>query len=196
MKIIRGLDTIGNALILQLLFVVFSIPVVTAAPAAIALQRQWSGSRAGEKTTLAGFAREFAAAWRTSWVTGIVFPIIIVGYVGSLLFWRAADGLIGAVAFGLLLGLGLATSAYYLALLVTVARVRDERWPALLRLAMRELLVNVPRYIAALVVLIVWFVLVWLSLPLLLVGSGIVPAATAHTAGSDWRRRAPVGPAR
>ncbi|MGG7507376.1 hypothetical protein [Plantibacter sp. YIM 135249] len=192
MKIIRGLDTIGNALILQLLFVVFSIPVVTAAPAAIALQRQWAASRAGEKTTMRGFAREFATAWRGSWGVGILFPIIIVGYVVSLLFWRATEGFVGAVAFGLLLGLGLAASAYYLALLVTVARVRDERWPVLLRLAMRELLVNVPRYIAALVVLIVWFVLVWLSLALLLVGSGIVPAATAHAAGGSWRRRAPV----
>lgn len=195
MRVVRGLDVLGNALILQLLFFLFSIPIVTAAPAAVALQREWDDFLAGRKTTVRSYLNAFRVAWKTSWPLGILFPIVLVLYVVALEFWRSAEGWIGALGFGLLLGLGFVGGAYYLALLVVSSRLHGERWLAWFAPALGEVLQRSPRYILGIVPLIAWFAVLWFSLPLLLVGSGIVPAAIAHAAGSRWPAREPEGEA-
>src|SRR5690606_15940226 len=116
-RVIRVLDAVGHALILQLCFVVASLLVVTAWPAAVALQREWNAYLDGRQTGVLAYARAFRDALRTDWPLGLLVPAVFAAYGFSLLCWRSAGDWVGVTATAVLVGLGLAGLTFYLALL-------------------------------------------------------------------------------
>jgi hypothetical protein len=182
MRIVHVLDTIGSALLLQVLFVVTSIPIVTALPSAIALQREWAAFRVGDKTTIFSYLAAFRDAWRSAWWAGLLFPVVLGGAVVAILFWTSASGWIGALGTGAVFGLAFLGAAAYLAFLSRSERDREVGWRTWIGGVGRELLARSGRYVLALTALIIWFVILWFATPLFLIGAGIVPAAAAHWA--------------
>jgi len=188
LRAFRVLDAVADALLLQLLWLVCSLPVVTAVPAAVALQRRWAASRAGEPVRAGDFLREMALAWRQAWVPGVLGPLLVVAWVGSVLFWRAVPGYPAVLALGLVLGLALPALTFHLALLAASEREVGDAWRTWFRSAAHDALTRMPRYLLALAGLLTWFALVRLAPPLLFVGAGILPALLAAAAGGSYPR--------
>lgn len=181
MRIIGWLDTIGSALLAQLLFLVFSIPVVTCAPAAIALQRQVAAIADGRPSGVRPFVADFAAALRQAWAAGLAFAAVAVGLGAAVPFWVSTGAWFGYAAAGALSILGGLALAFWLALLSvarddTTGRLRD-----LAAAAGHRLLERPGRLLIALVLALTWLALASVLFPLLLVGSGLVPAIVVQT---------------
>jgi hypothetical protein len=198
MKLAGWFDTVGSALLAQLMFFVFAVPVVTALPAAVAMQRQLSDHAAGEKIGVMSFAREFARAWRSAWVLGIVAPVVVIGFAVSILFWYSQGTTASAFAFGFLVCLAGLTCAFYLVLLWASDRDRPDGWRTWCGAALSALLRRAPRILWALVLMIAWLTLAAFAIPLLLVGSGLVPALIVYFTLTERRAKittAPIRPA-
>ncbi|WP_157479993.1 hypothetical protein [Leifsonia sp. Root227] len=174
------MDTIGNALILELLFVVYSIPVVTSAPAAIALQRQLGDLRSGGKTGARQFTREFAAAWRSAWPVGLAVPLVTLGLAVGIPFWYSTGPWLGTVAMIMLVCLAGMGLAFWLAFLWaadaerTVDRAAWRKWVGM---AAEALLHRSGRVLWGLVLFVTWLALAAYFLPALIIGAGLAPAA-------------------
>jgi hypothetical protein len=180
MRIIPWLDTLGNALLLQLLFLAFSLPVVTAAPAAIALQRQFHDLCRGEKTGMRTYAREFVSAWRAVWPIGIVFPLVAIGFSVGIPFWYSSGSWLGTSAMIVLICLAGLALAFWLAFLWAADRDRTpsrSAWRAWATAAAAALFQRSGRLLWGLVLLVTWLALAAYFLPALLVGAGLAPAA-------------------
>lgn len=128
MRITSALTTICNALILQLAFLLFAIPLVTVAPAAVALQRQLSDLRDGQPTGFVSFVREFRRTWRQTCGLGVLVPVITVGFLAGIPFWYSVHGWFGLLGLALLIFLLGMTSAFYLNLLDVSDRSRGTSW--------------------------------------------------------------------
>jgi len=192
-KLAGWFDAVGSALLAQLLFFVFAIPVVTAAPAAIALQRQLHDHADGEKIGVASFAHEFARAWRTSWAVGILMPVVAAGFAVAIPFWYSRGTAVGAFAFAVLVCLAGLACAFYLALLWSSDADRAHGWRAWCGEALGALTRRAPRVLWALVLMIAWLTLAAFALPLLLIGSGLAPALIVYFTLSDRHtKRAPA----
>lgn len=176
MRIISALDTVGNALILQLAFLVCALPVVTAVPAAITLQRQLADLRAGERTGPRTFAREFARVWRQSAALGAIGALVAAGFAVAIPFWYSATGPAGRVALAVVVALLGLACGYYLTLLRTADLHRDTAWREWLRPAFAHLALRPLRALWGMAMLGTWLVVLGFVPTLLLVGAGIVPA--------------------
>jgi hypothetical protein len=180
MRIMAAISAIGTAFLLQLCFVVCAIPLITAVPAAIALQRSFSDDRLGEKAGVLSYLRQFATAWKQSWVLGIVGALLAVGLIVAGLFWFSVHAPIGYVAVGTLSFLAGLAAAAYLNLLGRADRSRQLAWRPLL-IEVRTALVARPlRSLGGVVILGAWYFVLASIPPLVLVGSGLVPALIAH----------------
>jgi len=198
MKLAGWFDTVGSALLAQLMFFVFAIPVVTALPAAVAMQRQLSDHAAGEKIGVVSFAREFARVWRSGWALGIIMPAVVVGFAVAIPFWYSQGTTAAAFAFGALVCLAGLACAFYLALLWASDRDRMSGWRAWCGAALGALPRRAPRILWALVLMLAWLTLAAFALPLLLIGSGLVPAVIVYFTLSERRAKnmtPPVTPA-
>jgi hypothetical protein len=198
MKLAGWFDAVGSALLAQLMFFVFAIPVVTALPAAVTMQRQLSDHAAGEKIGVVSFAREFARAWRSAWVVGIIAPAVVVGFVVAIPFWYSQGTTASAFAFGVLVCLAGLACAFYLALLWASDRDRAIGWRAWCGDALSALYRRAPRILWALVLMIAWLTLAAFALPLLLIGSGLAPGLIVYFTLSERHAKsttAPVTPA-
>jgi len=186
MRISRLIDTVGSALALQLLFVLTALPLITALPAALALQNEWERFRLGERTTVASFFAAFAAAWRARWLPGVLAPVFCAMLFVTYTFWAAVPGWPGVLAMGLLAGLAFVALCCWLSILATAtaAQMRGDGLLPWMRNASGELLMRFPRYLLGLAVMITWFCALRFSFPLALVGSGILPALLAHWAAN------------
>src|SRR5690349_8497439 len=98
MRIIGWIDTVGSALLAQLMFVLLSIPLITCAPAAIALQRQLAAIAAGRPAGVRPFLRDFAGAWRQAWPTGPILLVAAIGLAVAVPFWFGSGGWYGLIA--------------------------------------------------------------------------------------------------
>jgi hypothetical protein len=176
MRIIAAISTIGTALLLQVCFVVCALGVITAVPAAIALQRSLSDDRIGERVGILSYLRHFATAWRQSWPLGIVGALLTVGFVVGGLFWLSVHAPLGYVAVGTLSFLGGLAAATYLNLLSCSDRDRNQRWRPLLGQAREALFGRPLRSLGSVVALGAWYFVLASIPPLVLVGSGVVPA--------------------
>jgi hypothetical protein len=180
MRIISWLDTLGNALLLQLLFLAFSLPIVTAAPAAIALQRQFHDLRRGEKTGMRAYALEFVSAWRAAWPIGIAFPLVAVGFAVGIPFWYSSGSWLGTAAMVVLICLAGLALAFWLTFLWAADRDRAtsrSAWRAWATAGATALVQRSGRVLWGLVLLVTWLALAAFFLPALLVGAGLAPAA-------------------
>ncbi|MFF1879686.1 hypothetical protein [Leifsonia sp. NPDC058230] len=183
MRIISWLDTLGNALLLQLLFLAFSLPVITAAPAAIALQRQFRDLCQGEKTGMRSYALEFVSAWRAAWPIGILFPLAAVGFAVGIPFWYSSGSWLGTTAMVVLICLAGLALAFWLAFLWAADSDRAtsrSAWRAWAAAAAAALVQRSGRVLWGLVLLVTWLALAAFFLPALLVGAGLAPAAIVY----------------
>lgn len=180
LRVVALLDTVGNALILQLAFVVFSLPIVTALPAAVALQRQLSDLHSGERTGFVPFAKEFMRSWRASWPLGIALPLVATGFAAAIPFWYSAAFPFSRVGLGFVVCLlGLAGGSY-LNVLRAAEIARDARWRQWLAIGFEQLVRHALRSLCALIAFFAWLVTLAYVPTLILVGSGIVPALIAR----------------
>jgi hypothetical protein len=190
-RLIGVLDAVGSALILQLTFLLFSIPVVTIFGAAVALQRQLVALRAGEKTGVGGFFGEFRTVWRSSWPIGIALPIVVVGFDIALPFWIAVPaplGWIGAGALAFVLGLA---AGFYLSLLRIAQTSRPTTVAAWLSAAWAQLVLHGLRMLWGVILLACWLAFERQFLVIAPIGAGLVPALIVMLTLGD-RRRAPA----
>jgi uncharacterized membrane protein YesL len=187
MRVASVLTALGDALILQLTFLILSIPLVTAAPAAVALQRQLSALREGEITGVLPLLREFRRAWHQSWPLGVLVTSTAAGFTVAIPFWFSTGewfGLAGVAFLVALLGLA---SAYYLNLLHAADVHRQEDWRSWMTTAFVHLAGHPLRSAWAMLQLITWLALL-ISLPALaVIGTGLVPALIVRTT-LDFRR--------
>src|SRR3954449_3033594 len=80
-----ALTRLGEVLILQLLFLVASVPVVTVLPAAMALQRSLSEQLSGTPRPAATFVSHLSWTLRRFWLTGL---LLVVGVVVGAVAWQ------------------------------------------------------------------------------------------------------------
>lgn len=189
MRFTSALTALGDALILQLTFFILSIPLVTAAPAAVALQRQLSALREGEVTGVLPLLREFRRAWRQSWTLGVLVAAIAAGFTVAIPFWFSTGAWFGLAGVSFLVALLGLASACYLNLLLAADVHRQEDWHAWLATGFVHLASHPMRSAWAMLQLITWLALL-VSLPALaVIGTGLVPALIIRTT-LDVRRPA------
>lgn len=182
MRVIRIVDAIGNALILQLCFVLCSIPLVTIVPSAVALQRSLDGYRAGERTGFLPYLAQLRRAWSQYWRLGLLAAAVGVGAAMGLLFWLQVESTIGHLAVGLLMfwsGLG---AALYLSLLEASSAFPDLDGRTVLSRAVAVVRSHPLRSLLGLMLFWSWLVVLMMVPTLALVGSGLIPAIIARYA--------------
>lgn len=176
LRVVALLDTFGNALILQLAFVVFSIPIITTVPAAVALQRQLADLHTGRRTGFVPFAKEFITSWRASWPLGILAALVAGGFAAAIPFWYSAASPFARVGLGFLVCLLGLAGGCYLNVLRAAEVASEERWRQWLATAFEQMIRHSLRSLCGLIVFFAWLVTLAYVPTLLLVGSGIVPA--------------------
>ncbi len=182
------LETLGTALVLQLSFFAAALPIVTLAPAALALQHEWTRARNGEAAGIRSFFRSFAVAVRANGILGVGIGILLVMYAASTLFWLSAPSLGAGLAAGALIGLGMAGMTYWLAFVVAGSRQLDRSVRVWFASTRSLFLASLARFCVGGTAAFLTLIVVAVFPPLALVTSGIVPAALA-----DWacRERSP-----
>jgi hypothetical protein len=190
-------EVAGDVLLLQLMFVVASLPVITMLPAALALQRSLGD------VFLEGRPRPARIYWENlrwavvrSWKVALLLPLFTVLAAASLLFWLAADGPVGIVALSILMPMYGVVVAGYIAVLAAVlqttgtlqTRAFDSKdgpreWlQSALSLAPGRAL---PLALSV-VVMATWLLLLAKLPTLVLVGTGLVPAGLAWWVAAPW----------
>jgi hypothetical protein len=194
-------EVAGDVLLLQLMFVVASLPVVTILPAALALQRSLGDVFLEGRPRLARLYWEnlrWAAA--RSWKVAILLPLFTVLAAASLLFWLTADGPVGTVALSILMPLyGMAVAGYIAvlaAVLQTTGALKTRAFDSNSKDGPREWLQSalslapgraLPLALSV-VVMATWLLLLAKLPTLVLVGTGLVPAGLAWWVAAPWLR--------
>lgn len=180
-KLFNAFVLVGDVLWLQILFVLFCLPVITLFPAAVALQRTLQAVMVEHKprsTTI--FWTEFVWALKRTWKVSIFLPVFVFAAFVSLVFWMSAHTTAGTLVLCLLIPLYGAAMAAYLSVLASVmtassySGLRD--WcQSAFALAGRRALVLA----SSIIVMATWFLLLGKVPTLVLIGTGLVPAALA-----------------
>ncbi|MCU1573685.1 MAG: hypothetical protein JWO93_1767 [Micrococcaceae bacterium] len=188
-RTLSALNTVGDVLLLQLCFFVASWGIITAFPAAVALQRQLDHVLdKGEPATVRSFAAELLSAFRANWRAAVVLPVVAAMLIIGILFWGSVDAPVGTVALLLLVPMAGASVGLYLCALAAVvdqpvtARFKNILASAWLRVQ------GQPLHVAGcVVIMLTWFLLLGRVPTLGLVGGGVLPAFLAV-----WLRRGMV----
>ncbi|WP_285725453.1 hypothetical protein [Psychromicrobium xiongbiense] len=188
---LNALVIVGDVLWLQLLFVTASLLVVTMFPAAVALQRSLRELLLeGHPRPMAVFWRNLVWAWQRTWKVALLPPMVLVAAVVSLLFWLAANSVVGVVALCIVIPLyGVALAAYLAVLASSTTAEREDSlrdWCAGARMLVRTRALPLA---LSIVVMGTWFLLLAQLPTLLLVGTGLVPAALAWWVARPWIQR-------
>ena len=184
MRFIAVLDSLGSALLLQLCCLLCSIPLVTAVPAAIALQAEFEQLRRGGRVGVRSYLARFRLVWRASWPYGLAAPFAAVCAISAVWFWSAAPGALRVTALGGLAFCVGALAAFALALLARAASTVPARASELGAAAWRLLLRLPLRALWALALLVAWAALLTRFPALAVIGSGLVPVAVvSYTMG-------------
>jgi uncharacterized membrane protein YesL len=176
-----GLETVGDTLLLQVLFLLVSLPLFTMVPAAVALQRALRKTVIEERPGVArSFFREFSWAWPRVGYLALAVPVAIAAAVFSILFWLATPGVAGTLALCVIIPIcGIGTAAYVALLAVSMVAEDDATRPVLMG-STRALVLANPLPLAGCVVVLSTWLLLALRLPTLIpLGSGLVPALLA-----------------
>lgn len=174
-RFIPVLDSIGTALALHLMCVLFALPLVTAVPSTLALQEQVGVMRAGEHVGMRGFAATFARACRRTWPFGLAGPVVGAGLLFAYRFWWAAPTAVRYPAVGALAFVTGFLCAWYLCLLDVYGAGARGNARALGAAALARLTEVPLRALWAFILLAAWLVTVAYLPTLLLVGFGLVP---------------------
>jgi hypothetical protein len=209
-RLLSVFEVAGDILLLQLLFVVASLPVVTMLPAALALQRSLGATFVECRPRPAKvYWENFRWAMARSWKVAVLLPLFMIAAAASTFFWLAADGAVGSIALMILIPLYGMAVAGYVAVLAAVLETSSQETSALdtgnamdgpgdwLRRA-RALAPGRAIPLALSVVVMATWLLLLAKLPtLVLVGTGLVPAGLGWWVAAPWvqRRRAQLAAA-
>jgi uncharacterized membrane protein YesL len=180
--VLSKLSLIGDLLMLQLVFLVCSVGIVTLYPAAFALQRVLPEALAQEHPALLRrFWRQFKWAFGRFWAAGLGLYAGSIALAFGLLFWASTDGPIRIVALAILIPLtGMIIGLYLGALAVLPDQPQDSTPRSLFRAANLFVLRRSLGVAGGVIGLLTWFALLSRLPTLFVVGSGLVPALLAY----------------
>ncbi|MGW6281493.1 DUF624 domain-containing protein [Kribbella sp. NPDC055071] len=180
--VMAKLSMVGDLLMLQLVFLVLSLGIITLFPAAFALQRVLPDAISQDRPKLMRrFFQQFGWAMRRFWLSGFGLYAGAVLLAFGLTFWAYAGG--GARIFALVVLVpltGMILGLYLSGLAVLPAAEDTATMRTLFRSANMFLLRRPLPVAGGVVVLLTWFALASQVPTLLVVGSGLVPALTAY----------------
>jgi uncharacterized membrane protein YesL len=180
--VMAKLSLVGDLLMLQLVFLVLSVGVVTLFPAAFALQRTLPYAIGQEHPALLRrFWNEFKWAFGRFWLIGLGLYAGAVALTFGLLFWASTDGPVRIFALAVLVPLSGMVIGLYLSALAVLPDCTDETTPrSLFRAANLFLLRRSLAVAGGVVGLLTWFLLVGRLPTVFVIGSGLVPALLAY----------------
>ncbi|MDX6250789.1 MAG: hypothetical protein QOF10_4149 [Kribbellaceae bacterium] len=189
--VLSKLSMVGDLLMLQLVFVVLSVGVVTLYPAAFALQRVLPDAIGQEHPQLLRrFWRQFRWAFPRFWLAGLCLYAGSIALAFGLLFWVQTGGPIRIAALAVLIPLTGMIVGLYLSALAVLPRAREDITPrSLFRAANLFLLQHSLGIAGGVIALLTWFALLSQLPTLFLVGSGLVPALLAYWISRTTDRR-------
>ncbi|MFJ5956345.1 DUF624 domain-containing protein [Paenarthrobacter sp. NPDC092416] len=179
--VMAGLETVGDVLLLQLLFLLVSLPLFTMVPAAIALQRAFRKIVLQDRPGVTrAFFTEFTWAWPRLGVPGLLAPLAMGAATFSILFWLSTPGVLGTVALCIIIPLCGAGVAAYIALLGTAMDADDDTSRRGLLDGAARIFLTKPLALAGCVIAFATWLLLASRIPTLIpLGSGLVPALLA-----------------
>lgn len=196
-RLLGRFEVAGDVLLLQLIFVVASLPVITMLPAALALQRSLGDvfleGRPGPGRI---YWENLRWAVARSWKVALLLPLFTVLAAASLLFWLAAGGPVGTVALSILMPLYGVVVAGYIAVLAAVLQTTGALKTKAFgsndgpRVWLESALSLAPGralpLAVSVVVMATWLLLLTKLPTLVLVGTGLVPAGLAWWVAAPW----------
>jgi uncharacterized membrane protein YesL len=188
--VLSKLSVIGDLLMLQLVFLVLSIGIVTLFPAAFALQRVLPDAISQDRPSLLRhFFRQFAWAFKRFWLIGLGLYFGGIALAFGLAFWAYSDGVARIFALAVLIPLTGMIIGLYLSALAVLAGSGDETTTkSLFRAANLFLLRRSLAVAGGVIVLFTWFALLSTLPTLFVVGSGLVPALLAYWLSKSSRK--------
>jgi uncharacterized membrane protein YesL len=189
--VLSRLGVVGDLLMLQLVFVVISLAILTLFPAAFALQRVVPEAISQEKPKLLRqFFGEFRWAMKQFWLPGFGLWTGAVLLAFGISFWANAQGPVRIFALAVLIPLtGMILGLYLSGLAILPGAPTTATFKSLFRSANLFLLRRPLPVAGGVVVLLTWFALSAVVPTLLLVGSGLVPALTAYALSRTPREK-------
>lgn len=185
------LSVVGDLLMLQLVFLVLSLGVVTLFPAAFALQRVVPDAISQERPKLLRrFFGEFRWAMKRFWLAGFGLWAGSVLLAFGISFWAYASGPARIFALAVLIPLtGMILGLYLSGLAILPEAPADSTMKTLFRSANVFLLRRPLPVAGGVVVVLTWFALASVVPTLIAVGSGLVPALTAYALSRTQREK-------
>ncbi|MEV0284322.1 MULTISPECIES: DUF624 domain-containing protein [unclassified Kribbella] len=180
--VLAKLTMIGDLLLLQLVFLVLSVGIVTLFPAAFAMQRVVPDAISQDRPALMRrFFQQFRWAFRRFWLLGLGLYFGGIALAFGLAFWAYSDGAMRIFALAVLIPLTGMIAGLYLSALAVLPEAGDETTTkSLFRSANLFLLRRSLPVAGGVVALFTWFALVSQVVTLFVVGSGLVPALIAY----------------
>jgi uncharacterized membrane protein YesL len=190
-SVLSKLSVVGDLLMLQLVFTVISLGILTVFPAAFALQRVVPDAISQEKAKLMRrFFQEFRWAMKRFWLPGFGLWTGGLLLAFGLSFWAYSDGPVRIFALAVLIPLtGMILGLYLSGLAILPEAPETATMKSLFRSANLFLLRRPLPVAGGVVVLLTWFALASQLPTLLVVGSGLVPALTAYMLSRERREK-------
>ena len=180
--VMAKLTMIGDLLMLQLVFLVLSLGIVTLFPAAVAMQRVLPDAISQDRPALLRrYFQQFRWAFRRFWLIGLGLYFGGIALAFGLAFWAYSDGVARIFALAVLIPLTGMIVGLYLSALAVLPEAGDETTTkSLFRAANLFLLRRSLPVAGGVIGLFTWFALLSTLPTLFVVGSGLVPALLAY----------------
>lgn len=180
--VMAKLSLVGDLLMLQLVFLVLSLAIITLFPAAFALQRVLPDAISQERPALMRrFFKQFGWAMRRFWLSGFGLYAGGVMLAFGISFWAYSGGAARVFALAILIPLTGMILGLYLSGLAVLPDAEDTATMKTVFRSANLFLLRRPLPVAGgVVVLLTWFALASQVPTLLVIGSGLVPALTAY----------------
>ncbi|MEI8410391.1 MULTISPECIES: DUF624 domain-containing protein [unclassified Kribbella] len=180
--VLAKLTMIGDLLMLQLVFLVLSLGIVTLFPAAVAMQRVLPDAISQDRPALLRrYFQQFRWAFRRFWLIGLGLYFGGIALAFGLAFWAYSDGVVRIFALAVLIPLTGMIVGLYLSALAVLPDAGDETTTkSLFRAANLFLLRRSLPVAGGVVGLFTWFALLARLPTLFVVGSGLVPALIGY----------------
>lgn len=180
--VVAKLSMIGDLLMLQLVFLVLSVGIVTLFPAAFAMQRVLPDAISQDRPSLLRhYFRQFRWAFKRFWLVGLGLYFGGIALAFGLAFWAYSDGVARIFALAVLIPLtGMIVGLYLCALAVLPDAGDETTTKSLFRAANLFLLRRSLPVAGGVIGLFTWFALLSTLPTLFVVGSGLVPALLAY----------------
>lgn len=194
-SVLAKLSVVGDLLMLQLVFLVLGIGIITLFPAAFALQRVLPDAISQERPALMRlYFKQFAWAMRRFWLSGTGLWAGSVLLAFGITFWTFSGGGARIFALAILIPLtGMILGLYLCGLAVLPDAADTVTMKSLFRSANLFLLRRPLPVAGGVVVLLTWFALASQVPTLLVVGSGLVPGLTAYALSRVGREKSSEG---